>query len=43
MEVDEFINTVIASSKQHKNFYHFTDWRNLPSIRQHGLLSTREL
>lgn len=24
-------------------FYHFTDTRNLPSIRQHGLLSMREL
>ena len=24
-------------------FYHFTDTRNLPSIRAHGLLSMREL
>lgn len=25
------------------SFYHFTDTRNLPSIRQHGLLSMHEL
>jgi hypothetical protein len=25
------------------SFFHFTDTRNLPSIRQHGLLSMREL
>ncbi len=32
----------ILSSKG-ASFFHFTDTRNLPSIRQHGLLSMREL
>lgn len=30
-------------SEKGGNFYHFTDTRNLPTIRQHGLLSMRTL
>jgi hypothetical protein len=42
MELDEFLRTVRAS-KQFNYFYHFTDKKNLDSIRARGLLSTREL
>jgi hypothetical protein len=33
----------IAKSTQHRAFYHFTDTRNLPSIRKHGILSAQKL
>jgi len=42
MTVAQFL-AMVAESKQHKFLYHFTDTRNLPSIRQHGLLSTSKL
>lgn len=41
MTVQEFLALVTGSSQQ-KNFFHFTDTRNLPLIRQHGILSMRE-
>jgi hypothetical protein len=42
MELDAFLTTV-RSSKQFNHFYHFTDKKNLESIRALGLLCTREL
>lgn len=42
MDLDQFIQMVKASEQQ-KCFFHFTDRSNIDSIRQHGLLSTREL
>ena len=42
MELDAFLTTV-RSSKQFNHFYHFTDKKNLDSIRARGLLCTREL
>jgi hypothetical protein len=42
MEIADFL-TYVAASTQHKRFYHFTDRRNLDSIRAHGLLCTAEL
>lgn len=43
MNIDQFISREISSSTQHKTFYHFTDRRNLPLIRQHGILSMAKL
>lgn len=43
MELDQFIKCVVQPSCQQKVFFHFTDERNLPSIRKHGLLSTQRL
>lgn len=42
MTIEDFIKN-IATSRQHTCFYHFTDTRNLPSIKKHGLLSMSEL
>lgn len=42
MTLDEFVN-LVAVNRQNRTFYHFTDVRNLPSIREHGLLSMLEL
>lgn len=42
MDLDALIARVKASSQQ-RTFFHFTDRRNLDSIRKHGLLSTRQL
>lgn len=42
MPVQAFIDRV-RRSRQQQAFYHFTDTRNLPSIRLHGLLSHAEL
>ena len=42
--IDEFINLTLRNNKQgHNQFYHFTDSKNLPSIRQNGILSTKLL
>ena len=43
MDLDEFIARYVQPSKQHNCFYHFTDGQNIASIRQHGILSTRQL
>ena len=43
MNLDTFLTTTLGISTQHRRFYHFTDRKNLPLIRQHGLLSTQEL
>lgn len=43
MDLDEFIGGIVKRSPQQQAFIHFTDKRNVPSIRQHGLLSTRQL
>jgi predicted metalloprotease len=40
MDVDEFLAKV-GASRLHKHLYHFTDKRNLGSIRKHGLLSAK--
>jgi hypothetical protein len=42
MDLDQFIRTMQVSPRN-QCFYHFTDARNLPSIRQHGLLSAQVL
>ena len=42
MDLDKFLAMVRASQLQ-RQFFHFTDKKNLNSIRQHGLLSTAEL
>ncbi|TPN69028.1 DUF4433 domain-containing protein [Mesorhizobium sp. B1-1-1] len=38
MEIDEFVKALGKRS-----LFHFTDTRNIPSIKEHGLLSLREL
>jgi hypothetical protein len=43
MDLDKFLAEILAKSPQHQKFYHFTDRKNLPQIRQIGLLSTSEL
>ena len=43
MDRARFLREHLLTSTQHTCFYHFTDARNLPSIKQHGLLSMREL
>jgi hypothetical protein len=42
MDLGTFLQKVQASA-QHKRFYHFTDKKNLDSIRKHGVLCTAEL
>lgn len=42
MEFADFLKTVRASQLQSR-FFHFTDKKNVDSIRTHGLLSTAEL
>lgn len=43
MDLDQFVQNVVRRSCQQRVFFHFTDERNLPSIRQHGLRSTQHL
>lgn len=43
MDLDYFLHEIVGKSTQHRSFYHFTDRKNLPLIRQSGLLSTGEL
>ena len=43
MDLAEFVELIGSKNSQHKCFYHFTDVRNLPSIRQNGLLPMAEL
>jgi hypothetical protein len=43
MHLDQFLAETLGKSTQHQKFYHFTDKKNLPLIRGHGLLSTGEL
>jgi hypothetical protein len=43
MDLDEFLKNHVLYSPQHRCFYHFTDRRNLPSIREHGMLSMQRL
>jgi hypothetical protein len=43
MDLDHFVTKIVKLSTQHRRFYHFTDKKNLPLIREHGLLSTSEL
>jgi ssDNA thymidine ADP-ribosyltransferase DarT-like protein len=43
MDLDRFITDHVLQSMQQRYFVHFTDSANLASIRQHGLLSMREL
>lgn len=39
MSLKEFVDFMGQKGVLHSCFYHFTDERNLPEIRQHGLLS----
>lgn len=43
MDLEAFLANHVRTSSQHRRFYHFTDRKNLGSIRAHGLLSAREL
>lgn len=43
MSLVDFVNFMSSKGVLHSCFYHFTDERNLPSIRQHGLLSMARL
>lgn len=43
MDIDEFLEKTLGKSLQHRHLYHFTDRRNLPKIREHGILSMREI
>lgn len=43
MSLREFVAFMGEKGVLHSTFYHFTDERNLPGIRQHGLLSTASL
>lgn len=40
MDVQKFIDTYLCAGKRHDCFYHFTDRRNLTSIKSSGLLCT---
>ncbi len=42
MDLDTFLRR-IAASKQFNHFYHFTDKKNKPLIKEHGLPCTSEL
>jgi hypothetical protein len=42
--IDEFISrTVLNNPQRHNQFYHFTDSKNIASIKQNGILSTKFL
>jgi hypothetical protein len=43
MDLDTFLRETLGKSPQHQRFYHFTDRKNLPLVREHGLLSTSAL
>ncbi len=43
MDLATFLSKTLSNSTQHQCFYHFTDRKNLESIRTHGLLCTSEL
>ena len=43
MDLDHFLTETVAKSTQQRRFYHFTDRKNLPLIRQHGLIATSGL
>ncbi|MGH7231176.1 MAG: DarT ssDNA thymidine ADP-ribosyltransferase family protein [Nitrospiraceae bacterium] len=42
MDLETFLR-LVRNSTQQRVLFHFTDTRNLPSIRQHGLLSVQQL
>lgn len=42
MNSDQLV-ALMRQSRYHKFFYHFTDTRNLPSIKANGLLSMRKM
>jgi hypothetical protein len=43
MDLETFLAGHVRGSGQHKQFYHFTDRKNIDSIRERGLLCTSEL
>jgi ssDNA thymidine ADP-ribosyltransferase, DarT len=43
MDLDTFLAETLGKSTQHQKFYHFTDRKNLPLVREHGLLSISAL
>jgi hypothetical protein len=43
MKLDTFLRDHVAPSRQQNTFFHFTDTRNLPLIKKHGILSRRRL
>lgn len=43
MDVQRFLDEVVRASSRNRHFYHFTDSRNVPSIRATGIHSTRAL
>ena len=42
MTIEKFIQIMQKSTQGNQSLFHFTDTRNLPSIRQHGLLSANQ-
>jgi hypothetical protein len=43
MDLDLFLKETVGKSTQQQRFYHFTDRKNLPLIRAHGLVATSGL
>jgi hypothetical protein len=43
MDLDHFLKETVGKSTQQQCFYHFTDRKNLPLIRAHGLIATSGL
>lgn len=43
MSVERFVEILETKKVRFRTLFHFTDSRNIPSIRSHGLLSLREL
>jgi hypothetical protein len=43
MDLDKFLTKYVKDSTQQRWFIHFTDKSNIPSIKTHGILSTREV
>ncbi|MGY6645704.1 MAG: DarT ssDNA thymidine ADP-ribosyltransferase family protein [Salinarimonas sp.] len=42
MTIDEFIQIMKKSTQGNQSLFHFTDTRNVPLIKQHGLLSANQ-
>jgi hypothetical protein len=43
VDLDHFLREIVGKSTQQQRFYHFTDQKNLPLIRTHGLVATSGL
>lgn len=43
MELEIFLKKHVDRSGQQRTFFHFTDTRNIPLIKKHGILSRRKM